>query len=122
MDTSETVTGKRGRASAEGAMDSDTPTQSADKKRRKGDLHLACIVDKEVAEEPAPVVKVGYEIEDGFADSAGSRGVVYVGRRGARVICVGCGRAQPNFGAGIDGMRKAYFRGPGAQGEAERIR
>ena len=49
MDTSETLTRKRGRATVEGVMDSDIPTQSAEKKSRLGDLHLAFVMDNEVA-------------------------------------------------------------------------
>ena len=48
IDTSDTVAGKRKRAPAEGAMDSDAPTQSIDKKSRMGDLHLAFASDAEV--------------------------------------------------------------------------
>ena len=50
MDTSETVSGKRERAPAAGVMDSETPTQSMGPQCRAGDLHLASVEDKEVAE------------------------------------------------------------------------
>ena len=44
------------------------------------------------------MVAIGYEEKDGCANSDGSRGVLSDGRRGASVICVGCGRAQQYFG------------------------
>ena len=47
MDTSGTLTGKRERAPAEGAMDSHVPGQSADTKCRLGDLHPAFAMEKE---------------------------------------------------------------------------
>ena len=53
MDTSETSTGKRDRAPAEGVVASDVPTQSASKRSRLGDLHLASVIDEEVAKERA---------------------------------------------------------------------
>ena len=43
MDTSETLAGIRERASVEEVMDSVVPNQSADKKCRLGDLHLAFV-------------------------------------------------------------------------------
>ena len=43
MDTSETLTGKRGRAPVGGVMDSDVPGQSADKKFQLSVLHLAFV-------------------------------------------------------------------------------
>ena len=42
------MTGERVRAPAEGAIDSDIPNQSAEKKSRLGDLHLAFVTDKHV--------------------------------------------------------------------------
>ena len=48
-DTSETLAGKRERAPVEGVMGSDIPTQSIDKRSRRGDLDLAFAIDKEVA-------------------------------------------------------------------------
>ena len=53
MDTSETLTGKRERALVEGAMDSDVPSNLAEKKCRLGNLHLACVMEKNVAKENA---------------------------------------------------------------------
>ena len=53
MDTSETVTGKRGRAPAQGATGSDILNQSQEKLCRVGHLHLAFCADEEVAEEHA---------------------------------------------------------------------
>ena len=47
-DTSETLTGKCERTPAEGAVDSDVPSQSAVKKCRLGHLHLAFVMDKDV--------------------------------------------------------------------------
>ena len=46
--TSETVTGTRERAPVEGVMGSDILAQSADKRCRSGDLHLASVAGKEV--------------------------------------------------------------------------
>ena len=48
MDTSQTLTGEREWAPAEGMMHSDMPTQSADKRCLTGELRLACVADKEV--------------------------------------------------------------------------
>ena len=53
MDASETTAGKRERAPVEGAMDSDIPTQSIDKKSRLGcdgaqSPRPAPVMDKEV--------------------------------------------------------------------------
>ena len=53
MDASETLTGKRERAPAGGVADSDVPGQSVSKKCRLGDLHLAVVMDKDVAQEHA---------------------------------------------------------------------
>ena len=53
IDTSETLTGKRGWTPAEGVMDSDVPTQSVDKRIMLGDLHLAFVTDKDVVKERA---------------------------------------------------------------------
>ena len=47
METSETVTGKRERAAAQGAMDSDVPRQTQEKRCRVGDIHPALFADKE---------------------------------------------------------------------------
>ena len=47
MDASDTVAGKRNRAPAEGATDSNTPTQSIDKKSRLRELRLALGMAKE---------------------------------------------------------------------------
>ena len=53
MDTSETLPAKRERAPAEGAMASDVPSQSVDKKCRLGDHRLAFLMDKELVKEHA---------------------------------------------------------------------
>ena len=53
MATTETISGKRERAPAEGAMDSAIPTQSVETEGRLGDLHLAFVMDKGVAKEHA---------------------------------------------------------------------
>ena len=45
-DAPEAVTGKLGRAPAQGAMDSDIPEQIQEKGCRKGNLHLAYTADK----------------------------------------------------------------------------
>ena len=50
MDNSETVIGKRERAAAGGALDSDIPNQTQGKRCRVGDLHLAFVADKAVVE------------------------------------------------------------------------
>ena len=47
-DTSETASGTRDRAPADGVIYSNAPTQSLAKKCRVGDLHLALVADKEV--------------------------------------------------------------------------
>ena len=48
---------KRERADVAGAMDSNTPTQSIDKKSRLEDPHVACAMEKEVAREREKVMK-----------------------------------------------------------------
>ena len=53
METSDILAQERERAPADRVMDSDTPTQSADKKSRLGELHLAVMTNKEVVEEHA---------------------------------------------------------------------
>ena len=45
--------GRRERAPVEGVVDSDIPIQSTDRNSRLGDLHLAFVMGKEVAKEPA---------------------------------------------------------------------
>ena len=53
IDTSETVSGGRKRASVEGVMDPDTPTQLFGEKCRAGDLHLAFVADQDGVKENA---------------------------------------------------------------------
>ena len=53
MDTSETINGMRERASVEGVIDSEIPTQLLGKRYRAGDTPLACVADKEVVKEHA---------------------------------------------------------------------
>ena len=48
MDTSETISGKGGRAPVDGVLGSDIPTQSPGEGCRVGDLHLAFVVGKGV--------------------------------------------------------------------------
>ena len=50
-DTSETVTGERERAPAEGVLGSDLPTQSQEKRCRVGGLHLAFSADEDGVKE-----------------------------------------------------------------------
>ena len=52
-DVPETAAGTRDRAPVEGVMDSTIPTQSLVRKCRVGDLHLARVADKGVAQEHA---------------------------------------------------------------------
>ena len=95
IDTSDTAAGKRKRAPAEGAMDSDVPTQSIDKKSRMGELRLALGPDTE-GEGTCATVAPGEEKIDPGEEKFG-------GWRGAGVVRVGCGKVQLYCGAGIDG-------------------
>ena len=53
MDTPETLPGKCERSPVEEATDSDIPAQSAGKKCRVGDVHLACVAARDVVKEHA---------------------------------------------------------------------
>ena len=94
-DTSDTVAGKRKRAPAEGAMDSDMPPQPIDKKSRMGELRLALGPAKD-CEGTCATAAPGEEKIDPGEEKFG-------GRRGAGVARVGCGKVQLYCGAGVDG-------------------
>ena len=53
MDTSETVAGRRGRAPAQGALDSEIPIQTLQRRCRVGDSHLAFNAEEEVVKKHA---------------------------------------------------------------------
>ena len=53
MDATEDTNGKRKRAPAKKAMDSELPTHTVGEKCRVGDLHLAFVAEKEEAKEHA---------------------------------------------------------------------
>ena len=95
IDTSDTVAGKRKRAPAEGAMDSDMPTQPIGEKSRMGEIRLALGPAKD-GEGTCATAAPGEEKIDPREEKFG-------GLRGAGVARVGCGKVQLFCGAGIDG-------------------
>ena len=102
MDTSETLAGKRKRAPVEEVTDSDIPIQSTDKASRLGDLHVAFVMDEEVVKEHAQWRQTEMK-EKVDTQTRMAPGRPDGGRSGAGSLCVGCGKAQPHFGAEIGG-------------------
>ena len=95
-DTSKTVSRKRERAPAEGAMDSVVSSRTPGKRCRVGDLHVAFAVEEEVVKERAqwrhPEMKSKMDAqsrldpaESFVVDGVGARTPVWVAEEGNRI-------------------------------------
>ena len=111
MDASETVSGKRGRAPAEGVMNSDIPTQWLGKKYRAGDLHLASVADKEEARGHAQWRHSDMKGEIAV-QSRKDRGVSFDLDGGGPVLSA----RVASFGTGFDEGGRQDARGPSDEG------
>ena len=122
MDTWETLTGKRERAPAEGALDSDIPNQSVEKICRLGDCHLAFVTDKDVAKEHARRRRSDMT-EKIDTQTRQDRGASFVMDRGGPVLSGQVAEAHTRvFGQELTGGGRARACGPRAKSKREGIR